>query len=302
MTVKSDAGEPVAARTEEETVAGLRAELAALREQLRGMKEEQQLLREVIDSSTALIFVKDTEGRYLLGNRRFCKVIRASNAELLGRNDRDFLPLAVADEVRNNDRLVMAKGAPIEIEEVVPNEHGELRTYISLKFPIYNASGGITGICGVATDITDRRRIEQERDSLQRQIIDSQQAFLRELSTPLVPLAAGVLAMPLIGTIDTDRARQIIETLLNGIAEQRARLALLDITGVRTVDTHVASTLLHAARAAKLLGAEVILTGINAEVASALVKLGIGLGDIVTRSTLESGIAYAYGVMDVKRR
>ena len=151
----------------------------------------------------------------------------------------------------------------------------------------------------------DLQRVAAEREREFQEamtVIQKQRSLLHEVSLPVISVFQGVLVMPLIGSIDSDRARQIIETLLSGIAAQRARLALLDITGVRTVDTHVASTLLHAARAAKLLGAEVILTGINAEVASALVKLGIGLGDIVTRSTLESGIAYAYEALNLNRR
>jgi rsbT co-antagonist protein RsbR len=297
-----DTSEPDAMPDETETVVELRAELARLREQLRELTEHQHLLRNVIDNSTAVIFAKDTMGRYLLGNRLFFKILRTSAEGLREKTDYDYMPRPVAEEVRKNDRMVMESGSPIEIEEVIPNEHGELRIWISLKFPLYHADGAIMGICGVSTDITDRKRAEQERDALQKQIIESQQAFLRELSTPLVPLAAGVLAMPLIGSVDTARASQIIESLLNGIAAQRARLALLDITGVRVVDTHVASTLVQAARAAKLLGAEVVLTGINAEVASALVRLGADLGDVVTRSTLESGIAYAYEVMDLHKR
>ena len=110
---------------------------------------------------------------------------------------------------------------------------------------------------------------------------------------PLIPLAEGVLAMPLIGTIDAARAAQILDTLLDGVAAQRARVAILDIIGVRLVDAQVASALLNAARAVRLLGAHVILTGIRAEVAQALVHIGADLGDLTTRSTLQSGIASA---------
>ena len=130
---------------------------------------------------------------------------------------------------------------------------------------------------------------------LQQQVIDSQQATLRELSTPLVPIADGVVAMPLVGTIDSQRAQQIIETLLEGISQRQAETAILDITGVKVVDTHVAQALLRAAQAAALLGAQVILTGIQADVAQSLVQLGADLNRIVTRSDLQAGIAYALG-------
>ncbi|NTV64638.1 MAG: STAS domain-containing protein, partial [Oscillochloris sp.] len=114
-----------------------------------------------------------------------------------------------------------------------------------------------------------------------------------ELSTPLLPLANRVLALPLVGTIDSTRAQQVIETLLHGVAEHQASTTIIDITGVHVVDTQVANALIHAAQAVKLLGAQVILTGIRPEVAQTLVSLGTNLGDIVTRGTLQEGIAYA---------
>src|SRR4029078_2730124 len=99
--------------------------------------------------------------------------------------------------------------------------------------------------------------------------------------------------MPLIGTIDSSRAQQVIETLLNGVATTRATTAILDITGVQVVDTQVANALLSAAQAVKLLRAQVIITGIRPEVAQTLVGLGLDLSTIVTRSSLQSGISFA---------
>lgn len=125
------------------------------------------------------------------------------------------------------------------------------------------------------------------------EVIRAQEAALRELSTPLIPLSDTAVVMPLIGSIDSTRARQIMETLLEGIASNAANLVILDITGVPIVDTQVANGLIQAAQAAKLLGARVVLTGIRPEVAQTLVGLGVDLRGIVTRSTLQSGIAYA---------
>ncbi|MDT9046821.1 STAS domain-containing protein, partial [Escherichia coli] len=86
----------------------------------------------------------------------------------------------------------------------------------------------------------------------QEQLIQAQQAALRELSTPLIPLDDGVVAMPLIGAIDSVRAQQVIETLLEGVSVHHARVAILDITGVSVVDTQVANGLIRAAQAVKL--------------------------------------------------
>lgn len=142
-------------------------------------------------------------------------------------------------------------------------------------------------------DISELKRSEQERASLQQQIIDSQRAALSVLSTPLIPLTDNAIIMPLVGTIDSTRAQQIMEVLLEGIARHQAAVAILDITGVQVVDTQVASTLIRAAQAVKLLGAQIVLTGLQPSMAQTLVQLGVDLGGIATRGTLQAGIAYA---------
>jgi rsbT co-antagonist protein RsbR len=146
---------------------------------------------------------------------------------------------------------------------------------------------------GLFRDLTEQRRIEAERQALQDQVIDAQRAALRELSTPLIPVSDKVVIMPLIGTIDTGRAQQVMETLLEGVAHHQATLAILDITGVSIVDTQVAQALIGAAQAVRLLGAQVMLTGIQPQIAQTLVHLGVDLSNIETRGSLQSGIADA---------
>lgn len=128
---------------------------------------------------------------------------------------------------------------------------------------------------------------------LQEEIIQNQAVAIQELSTPLIPISEGVLVMPLIGTIDSTRAQQVMERLLTGIAETQSHTVILDITGVAVVDTQVANALTRAAHAARLLGACVVLTGIRPEVAQTLVGLGTNLQQIITQSTLQAGITFA---------
>lgn len=136
--------------------------------------------------------------------------------------------------------------------------------------------------------------VEQEQQiRVQQQLIETQQTMIRELSTPLLPLADHVLALPLVGTVDSTRAQQFMEGLLDGIARYQATVAIVDITGVKVVDMQVAQALVQAARAVQLLGAQVVLTGIQPHIAQTLVQLGSDLGGIVTRPTLQAGIAYA---------
>jgi anti-anti-sigma factor len=142
-------------------------------------------------------------------------------------------------------------------------------------------------------DIDQRKQVESERARLQEEVIQAQATALRELSTPLIPISDHVVAMPLIGNIDTGRAQQVLESLLAGVAQHQARSVILDITGVPLVDSQVALALMQAAQAVQLLGAQVILTGIRPDVAQSLVGLDIRFDDIVTLGSLQAGIAYA---------
>jgi rsbT co-antagonist protein RsbR len=182
-----------------------------------------------------------------------------------------------------------------EIEYRIVRSDGEIRWLHDRGHAVRDATGTIIRIDGIASDITERKRAQAEHEERRQQaeVIRVQEALLRELSTPLIPISDTVIVMPLIGSIDSRRAQQVIETLLAGITESKAEIAIVDITGVSLVDTQVANALLRAAQAVKLLGAQIILTGIGPEVAQALIGLGADLGAMVTRSTLQSGIAFA---------
>jgi rsbT co-antagonist protein RsbR len=162
-------------------------------------------------------------------------------------------------------------------------------------FILTDSAGKPIGTGGVTRDVTADHEAEAERARLQEDIIRVQDDALRALSTPLLMVSDHVLVMPLIGAIDSRRAQQIIEALLEGLTTHSADIAIIDITGVPLVDTQVADALLRSAQAVRLLGAQVVLTGIRPEVAQTLVGIGVSLADIVTRSTLQSGIAYAIG-------
>jgi anti-anti-sigma factor len=128
---------------------------------------------------------------------------------------------------------------------------------------------------------------------MQEKVIATQKDSLRELSTPLIPVADRVVIMPLIGALDSQRAQQVMDVLLKGVEQHCAHTAILDVTGVLVVDTQVATMLIQSAQAVRLLGAQVVLTGIQPQMAQTLVQLGINLDSIVTYSTLQAGIAHA---------
>jgi rsbT co-antagonist protein RsbR len=125
------------------------------------------------------------------------------------------------------------------------------------------------------------------------EVIMRQQQELLELSTPVVVLWEGVLALPLIGTLDSARTQVVMESLLQKIVETGAGIAIIDITGVPTVDTLVAQHLLKTVSAARLMGADCIISGIRPQIAQTIVHLGVNLSDVITKSTLADAFAIA---------
>lgn len=124
-------------------------------------------------------------------------------------------------------------------------------------------------------------------------IVSIQKVALQELSAPLIPVMDNITIMPLIGTIDTERAKQIMENLLEGVIKHHADVVLIDITGVPVVDTMVAHHIIQAAEAVRLIGSTCILVGIRPEIAQTIVNLGIDLTRFPTKSTLKKGFASA---------
>jgi len=136
------------------------------------------------------------------------------------------------------------------------------------------------------------KRSEEERWRL-REAVQRQAITLEALSTPLIPLTNEILVMPLIGTVDEQRSEQIIEALLQGVIARRTRVAIVDITGIKTMDAAGVDGILKAVKAVHLVGAEVVLTGIRPEVAQLLVAQGYDLSTIRTFGSLQNGIVYA---------
>ncbi|WP_437665294.1 substrate-binding domain-containing protein [Sorangium sp. So ce1182] len=137
--------------------------------------------------------------------------------------------------------------------------------------------------------ITERTHELEQANRQQESLLDT----IRELSSPVVPIARNILVMPVIGTMDAQRSGRFIESMLQDITERQARVVLVDVTGMAAVDAASAEHLLRAARAARLLGAELVLVGIRPATARLMVEEGVDLGSVVTRSTLELGFTYA---------
>ena len=131
--------------------------------------------------------------------------------------------------------------------------------------------------------------------SAKEQMIARQQEELLELSTPVVKLWDGILALPMIGTLDSARTQVVMESLLQAIVETNSKVAIIDITGVPTVDTLVAQHLIKTITAARLMGADCIISGVRPQIAQTIVHLGINLTDIITKAKLADAFALALG-------
>ncbi|HEX8907667.1 MAG TPA: ATP-binding protein [Anaeromyxobacteraceae bacterium] len=178
-----------------------------LAEQNAEIDRAREQLRTILDATTAVIYLKDADGRYLFVNRQFQEVFGRRREEVVGKRDEDVLPAAVAAILRHDDVQVIARRAPLELEEVIPVSDGA-RAYLSLKFPLLDAGGVAYAVCCVATDITERKRAEEavqrarEAAARQRQLeaaLESRDRFLdiasHELKTPLTSLELQVASL-----------------------------------------------------------------------------------------------------------
>jgi rsbT co-antagonist protein RsbR len=154
----------------------------------------------------------------------------------------------------------------------------------------------------LSQDITERRRVYEERERLQQEVIDAQREALQELSTPVIPVLDRILVMPLVGSIDSMRARDIMRALLEGIRAHRAKVVILDVTGVPVMDTGVVNHINKTIQAARLKGARTIVTGISDAVAEAIVDLGIDWDAVETLRDLQTGLLAALHSLGVQMR
>ena len=132
------------------------------------------------------------------------------------------------------------------------------------------------------------------------QVIADQRATINELQTPVIEVWEGILALPIVGSVDTARAQDMNERLLERIVQTRSEVVILDITAVPVVDTAVAKHLLETVASARLLGAEVLIVGLSSRTAMTLVHLGLDLGGVVTRTTMARGLELAFERLGLK--
>jgi rsbT co-antagonist protein RsbR len=248
------------------------------------------------ENATDAIGMTDQQGQVVYVNEAFCQLFDCDDVSgKLGHLS--ITSLMPADEAARFQPImaqVMHEGWSGEIK--AQRQDGSLFEAWLTIFPLQNETGEPTGTASIIRDMTGQKQAEAERAQLQQEIIEAQQHTLKELSTPIIPVAeapdgmGSIIVMPLIGSIDTMRARDITRALLKGISDYRAKIVIVDITGVPLVDSGVANYLNKTILAARLKGARTIVTGISDAVAETIIDLGIDWSGIETLSDLQTGL------------
>ncbi len=161
------------------------------------LRISEQRLQSILDNARAVIYVKDIDGRYVLVNQLFESLFHVRRIDVVGKTDRDLFPPELADIYQANDQRVLAAGAPLQFEEVAPQDDGA-HTYVSTKFLLYDASGVPYAICGISTDITSRKRAEVELRRAKEAAEDANRAksvFLANMSHEIRTPMNGIIGM-----------------------------------------------------------------------------------------------------------
>ena len=254
--------------------------------------DNQAFLAAIVESSDDAIYGKTLEGNILSWNHGAERMYGYSAAEILGRPVSFLVPPTKPDEVPQIlERL--KRGERVEhFETARVRKDGEVIDVSLNVSPIRDASGKIIGASTTARDITEQKKMREALTQRAKEILD--------VSTPVLQVWEGVVVAPFIGTLDTQRAQQFMERLLDKIVETNSSVALLDVTGVPTVDTRTAQHLIETITSVRLMGAQAVLTGVRPAIAQTLAHLGINLADVVTRSSLAAGLRVALDVLHLK--
>ncbi len=260
---------------------------------------DEGFLSEIINAITSGIFVTDLEHNILMINRAGAKMVGKTPGDCFDRKcyeifdtsmcrtDSCTCKLAISNNTVNDGETVLHSG-----EQKIPVEY--------TSRPLRNFKGDIIGCVENFIDISDRLEkdriiMEQKEKILQKREEDIRhlQDEILELSTPVIEVWEGIVALPLIGTLDSHRARIAMERLLESIERTRSLFVIVDITGVPTVDAEVASHILQTSAAARLMGCETILTGVGPQIARVISEGRVNLDRIIVRGRMTDGLHYA---------
>lgn len=269
-------------------------EIKKVKAEKEKLSSEKFLFDTFMEHTQDSVYFKDKESRFIRISRAGAKGMGFDDpGELVGKTDFDIFTDEHAKPAFDAEKKIMETGKPIVgIQEKETWLDGRETWVSTTKVPLKDKKGTTIGTFGVSRDITEHKRAEQVLRRQSKEII--------ELSTPVIKVWDRVVAAPLIGTLDSQRTQYFMERLLNAIVETNSPVALVDITGVPTIDTKTAQYLIETISAVKLLGAQVILTGVRPAIAQSLVHLGTNLSEITTCTSLAAGLRVALNLLDLK--
>ncbi len=286
------------------------------------------LMQDVLDGCPFPIMIYRPDGLLVGANLMAEQFWRAPRKKFIGifnlLTDPQGIELGTPQIFERVSRREVVAVSPIfyDTSQVAVSEGEGAQAWVEVTyFPICNTQGHVTHVGAIQRDITDemarqkrieeaQREINSQREMIEaleeaRREIDNQRETIQALSSPVIQVWEGILTLPLVGPLDAHRATSVTEHLLEAIVSYQADIVIIDITGVPVVDTQVASYLISATSACRLLGSEVVLVGIGGEIAQAIVHLGVDLSAITTRANLQAGLTWAFdrlGLDVVSRR
>lgn len=239
------------------------------------------------------IIMLDPTGKVASWNEGAERIKGWRREEIIGKSFSTFYPPeAIQKGLPEQELTTAARDGRFEDEGWRVRKDGSRFWANVIVTALHDKDGKLLGFGKMTRDLTDRKLAEERIQQQSREII--------ELSTPVMQVWEGVVAAPLIGSLDSQRTQQFMERLLSRIVETNSPVALVDIMGVPTIDTQTAQHLIETVSAVRLLGAQVVLTGVRPAIAQTLVHLGIDLSDIITRSSLAAGIKVALEILNLQ--
>jgi rsbT co-antagonist protein RsbR len=239
------------------------------------------------------IIILDTDGRVASWNPGSETILGYRSSEIIGQHFSRFFPTEEVQRGKPETELKVATAEGRSEDEGWRVKKGGAQFWSNeVITALRDQDGALCGFGKVMRDLTERKRAEEKATLQAREIL--------EISTPVIQIWDGVLMAPLIGTLDSERTQKLMEGLLERIVQTNSAVALLDVTGVPTIDTRTAQHLAETTTAVRLLGAQAVLTGVRPAIAQTLAHLGVDLGEITTRSTLAAGFRVALNLLNLQ--
>jgi|GEM_PF-1546829 len=315
-----------------ERTAELNQELAQRLQAEEAFRETNAYLENLINYANAPIIVWDPDYNIIRFNHAFERLTGYVADEVIGKS----LEILFPDDRREESMALIRRTASGErwevVEIAIAHVDGSVRTVLWNSATLFRDDGvTVEATIAQGQDITERKkaeedllksheelesRVQQRTADLEKlnetlraeiedrkraeEIISRQAQEILEVSTPVIQIWEGIVTVPLIGTLDSRRTQQLMEQLLHKIVETSSQVALIDVTGVPTIDSRTAQYLIETISAVHLLGAEVVLTGIRPEIARTLVQLGTDLSNVNTRSSFSAGLIFAFNLLKLE--